>query len=273
MTEAGEPTIQSYKTFRLSEQDRESILSQVSGTNTVIRSDNSSSNAVAERLETLRRRDLTLSLHQSTLVDYIKVNRIPRGLRSNLTPNLLTDDHEFITNWYGICNQSSQDLMYLMVKHLERKVQQVRSEIADTEQELLSTYTPERCGEINRSIEITIQRLKESILKVKTKKFDRDTRDYELNAVYSWNKKNKLNKKGPTSRRSPPPTNPASEQTTTDSDSGSSDNRKKRRSFLGRVPPREEEQGTSSQAPGQPQRPQTRAWSGRGKQRGRSQRR
>lgn len=252
-------------------------MSQVSGTDSLIKTGQTQSSDVAIRLEGLRKKELTLSLHQSTLVDYIKVNRIPRGLRSNLTPNLLTDDPEFLEYWYGICNQSSQDLMYLMVKHLQKKVQQVKKEIEDTEQELLETYPAERASEVNKTIEITTQRLRESILKTKARKFERDAKDYELNEVYTWNKKTKRHKRSPQPARSTP-TNPTFDLTTSDSEnSASSGSRRKKRSFFGRPRPRTEDHADIPQDPqhpgtshqGAPQRPQTRAWSGRGRGRSR----
>lgn len=261
MTEEGNIEPLGTSTFRFSQEDRELILSQVATTPTFIPTGSSDTSDATQKLEGLKRKETTLSLHLSTLVEYIKVNRIPRGLRTTLTPNLLTDDSEFVKHWYGMCNQFSQDLMLLTVKHLQERLNTLKEDITRVEAELSSKHTAEQYAEILKNIDNIVSKLRENIVKTKTRKFDRDAKDYELNEVYTWQKKRR------TQRRPPPPqTRPQAsrgtpvETTSTDSeDSGSSGSRK--RSFLQRQKKAPQDQATS--------RPQTRAWSGRGRGRGR----
>lgn len=273
MTEPGNSATQSSTKFRFSEEDREQILSQVSGTQSVITSATTEANDVVARLESLKRKETTLNLHLSTLVDYIKAERVPRGLRSNLIPNLLTEDKEFVENWYGISNQYSQDLMYLMVKHLQKKIQQLQKEIGECELELLNTYPAERCRDIAKTIEGTVQRLKENIVKTKARKFERDARDYEMNEVYSWNKKKRSTKNQKKRQSSTTSQNPSAESTSTDSEEGTSTGtRRKKRSFLGQRNQRSGDRTEGTQAtvhPPENQRPQTRSRTRQDRGRGR----
>lgn len=263
MTEETHTSTQAPSTYRLTEEDRELILSQVTSAETFISSSSIDGNDVTARLESLRRKETTLSLHLSTLVEYIKANRIPRGLRTSLTPNLLTDDNEFVSHWYGMCNQFSQDLMLLTVKHLQERLNLMKVDIEKTEEELANKLTTDKCTEAIRSIESVVSKLKENILKTKTRKFERDAKDYELNEVYTWQKKRRA-KRRPSPPHSRPQTsrNIAADTSTSDSEgSGTSDSRRPRRSFLQRTRPTPTDTGA--------QRPQTRAWSGRGRGRGR----
>lgn len=54
------------------------------------------------------------SLHDSTLAEYLKVQRIPKGLRSSLTP-ILKDYMEYQEKWCALCNWHSLHLMLLTV--------------------------------------------------------------------------------------------------------------------------------------------------------------
>lgn len=273
MSEPGIEATQSTGRFRFTEQEKEVILSQVSETQSLIQGATPENHDVAAKLENLKRKETTLCLHLSTLVDYIKVNRVPRGLRSNLVPNLLVDDHEFVQKWYGISNQYSQDLMYLMVQHLQIKVQQLKLDISECEEELRNTNSAERYSEVTKNIDITIQRLKDNIIKLKSRKFIRDARDYELNEVYTWNKKKAGKKSQQKKQSSPTSRNPSAEYLSTDSDeSVSSGSRRNKRSFLGRQNQREENSAGTSQSQSQPAqnpRPQTRSRTRQDRGRGR----
>lgn len=56
----------------------------------------------ARKLEQLKKRETSLNLHAFTLMEYMKAQRIPRGLRSSLTPILLKDDTAYCERWQAI---------------------------------------------------------------------------------------------------------------------------------------------------------------------------
>lgn len=279
MSEASTSDVPESCTYRFSDRDRDLIFSQIEDSIAITPQVTTEVDDTAQQLESLRRKETSLSLHLSTLAEYLKVKRIPRGLRTTLTPNLLTDDTEYVRKWYGLCNQFSQDLMLLTVQHLQLKLQAIKGDITRIEAELSNSVPPEQYTVISNNIDQIVEKQKENILKVKTRKLARDAKDYEQNEVYSWNKKRK-NLRGSPNKQNKPQSqrSPAGQSNSTDSEtSTSSDNKKKRRSFLARppLPPAEEEAGEGP-AP-QPfrtnPRPQTRAWSGRSRGRGRSNQR
>lgn len=214
-------------------------------------------------------KEITLSLHSSTLVDYIKNKRIPRGLRTSLAPNLLTDDHVFIRKWYGLCNQFSLDLMFLTVQHLQDRITSVREEANTVESELLGSISADKLTEVLESIQNSTAKLKENILKTKKRKLERDARDYELNQVYTWSKKKRSVPRHQNVKPAPTEPSTSADRAASSSDSGESSNTdsRRRRSFLGR------RQGGQRKKEPPPSwqdtpRPQTRSRSGRGKARG-----
>lgn len=249
-------------TYRLTEAERDLILTQV-GTSGQALFNPAESTDVSVKLESLKRKELTLSLHSTTLAEYIRVQRIPRGLRSNLTPNLLLDDKEYISHWYGICNQFSFDLMLLTIKHIQLALRPIQEQISTIEKEIEQLLTAEKLVDTQRRINETTTKLRENILKVKLRKFRRDTQDYEADRVYTWNKARKQQE----GRHStPPPQHHSPGASTSDSDSGSSDGRR-RRDFLGIQRTVENRQPSNEGDT----RPNTRSWTQRG--RGRSTRR
>lgn len=261
-------------TYRISEADRELILSQVDTSDLALPGTSSIADTAAQKLETLRKKEVTLHLHSSTLVEYIKNKRIPRGLRTNLTPNLLADDHEFIKNWYGLCNQFSTDLMFLTVKHLQERLKSIKEEIEQIENELRRNNPIEKFNEIVGSISESTSKLRENILKIKKRKFDRDARDYEQNQVYTWNKKRRNNPRISGQRLSTPGyQGPVTSGSSSTDNSDSSDSQgRRRRSFLGRqnnTQRQRDPQGGRQQQP-EVSRPQTRSRTGRGGTRGNS---
>lgn len=269
---------QPIETFRFTEQDRIEILSQVSITDSLQSTVESASHSAQQKLEALKKKELSLQLHATTLAEYIKANRIPRGLRTTLTPNLLPKDPGYAKEWFGLCNAFSLDLMYLTIKHLNERLISLQTEITNLEVEVKEQLTKEKYTELSTSIADTLAKLKESILKVKKRKFERDSRDYHLDQVYTWSRKAKTTRRGGAT----PVINPqrdarGGEGDTLSSDSDNSSNtsdRRHRRSFLGRGNQQRDNQETPNHPPPQQraQRPATRAWTTRGRGRGHNRR-
>lgn len=63
----------------------------------------------------------TLELHLITLAEYHKSNRIPRGMRSQLKPNLFFTDTDFKARYEQISNKYALDLILLNIEHLQRE--------------------------------------------------------------------------------------------------------------------------------------------------------
>ncbi|XP_056420504.1 uncharacterized protein LOC130361474 [Hyla sarda] len=140
----------------------------------------------AKKLLQMKKKETSLILHASTIAEYLKVQRIPRGLRSSLTPALLMEDREYIIKWYALCNAHSMDLMFLTVQHLQVSIIDIQKEIKKMEKDLKKESTSEYMDKIMREIRDNISKLRASILQTKLTKFERDTKDYQLDRVYTW---------------------------------------------------------------------------------------
>lgn len=138
------------------------------------------------QLEQLMNKEASLALHTATLTEYLKVKRIPRGLRSTLTPMLLKEDRIYKQRWEALSNQHSFDLMLLTVQHLQAAVQTVRQDIQKVDAEFKNHSPVTEYNKTHEELKGNIEKLKDQIMNNKIKKFERDTRDYEMDRVYTW---------------------------------------------------------------------------------------
>lgn len=134
----------------------------------------------------LQERETRLYLHAMTLSDYVRVKRIPLGLRINKGPILGKDNEAFCDRWSEILNKCSFDLMTLTIQELSSNLVELRCEIAEVKQKLSKEVTDpdklklmEICD--NKKSELTME-----ITTIKRNKFESDTIDYEKGHVYQW---------------------------------------------------------------------------------------
>lgn len=101
------------KVLAYTEEDKRRILVGVSG---LLQSTAEAGSMDWKKLTDLKK-DLTrISLHASTLNEYVAKNQIPRGLRIQKGPVLFMDHGDFKTKWEAILNKCSQDLMLLLIE-------------------------------------------------------------------------------------------------------------------------------------------------------------
>lgn len=167
--------------FSFTEAERKKILSVTQSLPATIAP---SGTEVLRRLEQLKHYEVSWALHMSSLAEYAKAQRIPRGLRINLQPALFKDNLEFRQKWQGILNRCSLNLITLNVQQLQMGMKDLKQEIYSKEEEY--SRIPETNNTLLQDLEVKMERLQQEILQVKLRKFMRDTRDYEKGEVYSW---------------------------------------------------------------------------------------
>ncbi|OCT94524.1 hypothetical protein XELAEV_18012197mg, partial [Xenopus laevis] len=140
---------------------------------------------IYRKLEQLKRREVAWSLHASSLAEYARAQRIPRGLRITLKPALFRDNQDFNTKWRGILNRCSLDLIALTIQQLHCGSKELKQQIHALEGEY--SAIPEVADKTAlQELEQKLESLQQEILQVKLRKFKRDTQDYERGEVYSW---------------------------------------------------------------------------------------
>ncbi|CAJ0956744.1 unnamed protein product [Ranitomeya imitator] len=135
------------------------------------------------------RRSTNLELHGATLTEYLKAQRIPRGLRVSLRPTLFSNSTEFCTKFELVLNKCSFDLMVLTLEHLHKEISTTQEQIKNLESQLSSTISVDEFNSLKKKIDSNISLHRRDIELKKRTKFQRDLEDYELNRVYQWQDK------------------------------------------------------------------------------------
>lgn len=165
-------TDQKAETYTFTEEDRLKILSNAESAG-LTWAETQVQHKVnhARRLETLSKKELNLTLHASTLTEYLRVQRIPRGLRCSLAPILLKDDAEYHKKWYALNNRHSLDLMLLTVQHLQLAIPETQKEVETAECEFTSSVPAAEYNKTHEDLKGNILKMREQLMTTKIKKF------------------------------------------------------------------------------------------------------
>ncbi len=167
-------------TFEFSSEDAQRILFP-----TVQLEGVESSDELRIRLERLYLKETRLTMHGSTLSEYWRNKKIPRGLRIQKAPTIGKSDENFIKRWGEILNKCSLDLMLLIINQVSTEASTVKAEILKKEEDLREKIGT-NFSSIESSIKTTVCQYKEKLLSIKLKKYKRDTEDYQRNEIYNW---------------------------------------------------------------------------------------
>lgn len=174
-------------TFTYNLEDSENILFPRAETN-VLQSETIQNSM--KHYKYLLEKEIRYNLHGSTLSEYWRASRIPRGLRIQKAPTIGGGDPEFCKKWCEIMNKASLDLTLLVVEFTQKELKKVREEIEETKASITASH-----GEVNfnQQLELfntSLGEFKKDIQQKKIRKFRRDTLDYKENRVYPWLNRN-----------------------------------------------------------------------------------
>ncbi|XP_077111244.1 uncharacterized protein LOC143767108 [Ranitomeya variabilis] len=133
-----------------------------------------------------RRRLISYDLHCTTLAEYYKQNKIPRGLRCNLHPTLFSDIPEYCEKYKRILNKCSLDIIILTIEFLQKAIIETKQNIQNIETQLSSTLSSTEWSTLKTKTEKTLAEHQKVLQERKRAKFQRDTDDYANNRVYKW---------------------------------------------------------------------------------------
>ncbi|OCT74270.1 hypothetical protein XELAEV_18033230mg, partial [Xenopus laevis] len=137
-------------------------------------------------LERLKHKTISYDLHLRTLSEYVKVQRIPRGLRVCLCPTLFSQEQEFREKWESIINKCSNDLMLLTMERLQKELPELAC-AADGEMDAIRTSFPaDAVTEGTEKLADHLDKFRAEVEVRKRIKFQRDTMDYTTGRVYRW---------------------------------------------------------------------------------------
>ncbi|XP_056378150.1 uncharacterized protein LOC130274177 [Hyla sarda] len=137
-------------------------------------------------LERESRHLVNLELHCATLTEYLKVHRIPRGLRVKLRPTIFSDKKDYCDFFIQILNKCSNDIMTLTVDFLQKEIKLLQDKVKTIEAQLDTALNPEELTRTKERLTMNLDKHKKDSEKKKRDKFVRDTEDYLQNHVYRW---------------------------------------------------------------------------------------
>ncbi|OCT78145.1 hypothetical protein XELAEV_18029251mg [Xenopus laevis] len=170
--------------FAYTDLDKSRITNAVSGTNDFL----TSKDCIHEfrQLEGLRRKNIAYDLHLRTLSEYIKTERIPRGLRVNLRPTLFSNDADFCKRWEAIINKCSTDLMLATMEHLQKSIPETRVSADAKEQKIRNSFAGDVVSGGMEKLTEHLDKFRMEVQTRKRQKFQRDAMDYATGSVYRW---------------------------------------------------------------------------------------
>ncbi|XP_041439799.1 uncharacterized protein LOC121400545 [Xenopus laevis] len=190
--------------FGFLDEERKRILETVQTTSYLTTSQPEQQKNLQKQFEATSRKELNLTLHLSTLTEYVKAARIPRGLRISLEPILCKNNKDFRDKWHQILDKCSLDLMTLTLQALQNEIQITTQEIHKIKCEIKTELTGEALTEYLNKVQVDLAILGESTIQRKLQKFRRDTLDYERDQVYTWAQLRRETRRGPGSGRHQP---------------------------------------------------------------------
>ncbi|OCT89507.1 hypothetical protein XELAEV_18018128mg [Xenopus laevis] len=140
-------------------------------------------------LERLQRIYIAYDLHLRTLAEYVKLQRIPRGLRAHLSPTLFSDNDQYCTKWEAIVNKCSLDLMLLTMEQLQSALPEVKGEADRAEENIRNSFAIPAVSGGMAKLTDHLAKFRAEVEGRKRNKFKRDAEDYKAGNVYRWKSK------------------------------------------------------------------------------------
>lgn len=189
---AGRVDILSANVSSLSSRERQAadIFSDIGGDDLPLFSNTDDTTDLCHRLEKSMIKEMRLWWDISTLENYLKVGRIPRGLRIRKFPAFSDISKDFVESWNNTLTACSSKLMELIIDFHTKRHCLIQSDIKRIQLELLNHEAKTDTAELLNEIKYRVNKFEAEVKRTKREKFLRDKRDYELNRVYDWNVNN-----------------------------------------------------------------------------------
>ncbi|OCT78630.1 hypothetical protein XELAEV_18029718mg [Xenopus laevis] len=182
----------SHTTMTSRERQAADVFSESLGDDIFLHSHTDDATDLCKKLEKYMIKETRLWWDISTLENYLKSGRIPRGLRIRKFPTFTDVTRDFVESWNKILSTCSERLMELIVSFHSEKHKMIQSDIKELQSDLLKQEA--QIDVVNSLDEIRhrVNKMETEIKRSKREKFLRDKMDYELNRVYDWNIRSKF---------------------------------------------------------------------------------
>lgn len=151
------------------------------------------------KLMHLKKKEIRMKLHGSTLSEYWRNKRIPQGLRIQKPPTIGKENEDFNKRWCEILNKCSMDLILLIIEEVSKQKKDIEKQIENQEINMKEKLG-ENFTQICDTTKQTLKEFEEYLMTTKLRKYRRDAYDYEHGDVYKWMNGNE-HQGGPTQQR------------------------------------------------------------------------
>ncbi|XP_041435046.1 uncharacterized protein LOC121399162 [Xenopus laevis] len=134
-------------------------------------------------------KELKLWWEITTLQNYLKVSRVPRGLRIKKFPAFEIQDKSLMDDWYGVLTDCSLKLMKILINKYQQEQERLGQEITQIETTMNVYKGNSEFDKFIKRMKTDIDTLENKIMEMKQRKFLRDKSDYDQNRVFSWGMK------------------------------------------------------------------------------------
>ncbi|XP_063074030.1 uncharacterized protein LOC134464529 [Engraulis encrasicolus] len=139
-----------------------------------------------KRYKHLKEKEIRYNLHGSTLSEYYRASRIPRGLRIQKAPTIGRGDLDFCKKWTEIMNKASLDLTLLVVEFTQKELLKIKDNIEDVKASIVESHDETVLTQQTELLDASLTKYKQDLQQIKIRKFRRDTIDYRDDKVYPW---------------------------------------------------------------------------------------
>lgn len=154
------------------------------------------------RLERLRKSEIAKWWDGATLKEYLRLERVPRDLRSTIFPTYDDLEEDLLLIWEKELIGNSMRLMNILIESADRKVLKAIEEIDILEKEILDMNLVDVTKKNYTILEEILGKFEDDIKERKARKLKRDEIDYLSGRVFTFAKKfdslvrNDLQRKG-----------------------------------------------------------------------------
>ncbi|XP_063786027.1 uncharacterized protein LOC134934533 [Pseudophryne corroboree] len=122
---------------------------------------------------------------------YLDDNLIPRGLRI-LKESTFKADKDFTEEWNNILDNCSKNLIKVLIKYREQRVNELQLEIEKVHTLLKVYEKSEEYKARDLKVNKKLEEFEQSLITRKENKMERDVSDYQSGNIHNYNKRNKL---------------------------------------------------------------------------------
>lgn len=135
-------------------------------------------------LKGLLRKRMRIWWNKASLESYLAKGLIPRGLRVQVFPSFPIEDQLFRTRWEEACGGCSKVFMELLIGMNKKTLETLEAEIESTKTKLATECTPSSLENLRSELDALHLVWEKEIQEIKSKKFLRDSTDFQTNRVY-----------------------------------------------------------------------------------------